>query len=281
MAESTPQIPAPDAVKTILEHASRCNQPVHPPGLLRGKPVIVVPHGYKIEELPWNETRPDRVRASVMFHQLASFSAYVAEWRDETPMSETVVFASDVGDRRVVAYLDWHTASGGSPSPATHVAIYQPKLGKIMQRWLAMDGKPMKQWEFAQFIERNLASIVSPAGADLLGIINEWSVEGSVRCSRVQRLENGTVNVSFSNEQTASARQMPVPTVFRLKMAIYERTDPVELVARLRYRLGGDGSLAFWFELDELEAAKDIAWDLILAQVRTGTGIAPLLGMPN
>lgn len=286
MAETytTPPVQV-DNVKTLLEHAARMVDPITPAGgCYEGKPIVVVPRDFKLEALPWADAKPNKVAEVVRFHGLESFSRYVSDWKDAAGNGATVIFSGTGARRALVAVLDYHRkAADASPIPSfnRHVAVYAPRFSPRLETWRAANKKPLSQWEFAQFIENNLRDIREPAGATLLGIINEWSVEGVVKFSKVQRLQDGTVSVSFANEQTATARQMPVPTVFSLCLPVFANEAPVIVLARLRYRLGSSGELKFWFDIDELEEAAEAAWDSILAKAKTGTGIAPLLGIPD
>ncbi len=275
----------PDNVRTILEHATRMSVPVYPAPDLDGAPVVVVPQGFKLETVPWASTKAREMREVVRFEGIDSFCRYVTVWKDAAGAGASVIFSSTGEKRALVAALDYHRVSvDGSPVPSfhRHVAIYAPKWSQRLVTWSGANRKQMTQWEFAQFLETNLRDISLPAGATLLGIINEWAVEGAVKFSKVQRMQDGTVSCSFSNEVTATARQVPVPTEFQLAIPVFANELPVAVPARLRYRLNqGSGELKFWFELDQLEEAVDFAWAGIMAKAKTGTGIAPLQGIPN
>jgi uncharacterized protein YfdQ (DUF2303 family) len=173
------------------------------------------------------------------------------------------------------AVLDYHREE---PSWCTHKAVFTPEKSENWKRWLAQNGKPMGQTEFALFLENNTPDVVTPAGADLLQIINEFEVEGSLNFQRVQRLSNGSVKFSFQNEQKAKAGDLSVPELFTLRFPLFNGEPVTGLNARLRYRLASGGELKVWFDLVNPHVAVREGLQALVDRVAAGTGIAPLMG---
>lgn len=242
---------------------------------------MLAPAGWELKQAPWEPIRPPHVRTNLVFPDLVSFNRYVSDFRKP----ETRIFSRQGSDRCVVAVMDYHGSSltsqvtGELANWCQHRAVFEPRKAERFKRWESAHKKAMTQTEFALFLEDNLREIAEPPGADLLAIINEFSIEGSLQFSRAQRLENGSVTLSYRNEQNASARGMTVPTRFKLNVPVFEGEGPAAIYARLRYRLDGQGGLKLWFELEDLDAIQDALWGEVLNRVAVGTGIVPLVGM--
>lgn len=257
----------------VFEHAQRLTKPMEPDDATQeGAPHVLIPKGWTLKDLPWTSQTPKRIRQTVQLSDHPSFCRYVSDFKSE----ETVIFAEVSNDGGTfTAVLDYHH---GEPSWCTHKAIFTPEKSENWKRWLSQNGKQMGQTEFALFLENNTPDVVTPAGADLLQIINEFEVEGSLNFQRVQRLSNGTVKFSFQNEQKAKAGDLSVPEVFTLRFPLFNGEPMTVLTARLRYRLGSGGELKVWFELVNPHVAVREGLQSLVERVATGTAIAPLMG---
>ncbi|TXH46078.1 MAG: DUF2303 family protein [Desulfurellales bacterium] len=280
--QTAPPMIEPD-IKTVFEHAQRLNQPIQVPAGFIGAPALIVPNGWKVESFPelLSTTQPDRIRQEVLFTDHVSFVDYVNRFK----LPDSMAFVSDFGTPegtvpRFIVVFDYHNPEG-SASLKTHKAFMLPKLTVAFQRWTKANGKQMGQFEFAEFIERNMGDIASPPAADLLHFINEFSVEGTLQFSRVQRLQNGSVKFTFANEQKAKAGDVEIPERFVITVSFYEGEPPVPISAKLRYRLAPDGKLSIWFELENLHLAIDQANNVLVTRVHTAIGMRPLRGVAS
>lgn len=267
------RLTADAAADTVFEHAQRLNTPMLPDDVHQdGPPCVIVPRGWELKSLPWDHQVPKRIRQTVELGDHTSFCRYVQEFKTEA----TQVFATLTSDGATFnAVLDYHHKE---PAWCSHRASFTPVKTVNWQRWLSQNGKAMGQTEFAVFLENNTADVVSPAGADLLQIINEFEVEGNLSFQRIQRLNNGTVKFSFQNEQKAKAGEMAVPEIFELRFPLFEGEPSTQVTARLRYRLGSSGELKVWFELVNPHIQVKDGLQALLERIATGCGITPLIG---
>lgn len=274
--------PTSNEAKTIFEHAQRLNSAIIPWPGYRGKPAVIVPNGWRLEEMPGavDSSPPDRVRQDVVCGDHASFCEYVNRFKQPTTMvfvSEHFCSQDSKLIPRFLALIDYHDPTG-IPSQVTHRVAFIPKFSVSFERWSTANNKPAGQFEFAEFIERNIADIVDPPGADLLHFINEFSIEGTLSFQRVQRLQNGSVKFSFQNEHKAKAGEIEIPDRFQLGFPVFEGEPQTGMSAKLRYRLSPDGKLALWFELENPHLAVEAATLNLMARVQIGIGIRPLRG---
>lgn len=264
--------------KQMIQHAQRMTTPVPPPSGYVGVPVLLVPEKWEAKAAPgWEPTTPDRIKGVVNFDTSESFSRYVTEFKAG---HRTLLFASVSNESgKVVAIFDYHSTSGEA-GWCQHRAVFAPQLSEEWKRWTTVNRKPMKQVEFALFLEDNLDTVKAPSGADLLAIINEIEVDGKVEFRSAQRLADGAVRFLYNNEQKAKSGAMDVPSEFVLRMPVFEGEPPFEIKARLRYRLSG-GEFGLWFELINPHRVVRDAMETVIERISKGTALSPLRGTPQ
>lgn len=143
-----------------------------------------------------------------------------------------------------------------TPAWGDHVVALQLKLTNAWTHWGSRDNKLVLQEEFAEHIEDGLSEIVSPAGADLLEIVQTIKGATNATWSSGKRLANGQVQFGYVEETTAKAAasgQFEIPETFVLGIAPFDGEDPQGLRARLRYRAPRDGKLQIGYKLDRPE----------------------------
>jgi hypothetical protein len=255
---------------TALEHAQRLNTPARPPDGWVGQPVLMVPRGWEAEKIyGWEPSLADRIRQKVDLLDERSFGEYFTRFCVEP----SLLFAlpDEVGVT-FTAVFDYHERA--QPGSCKHLATFMPRRSVEWTRWSAVNGKAMSQLDFAQFLENNTCDVVNPAGADLRAIVNAFEVDGVIV------FQNGSVKFAFCNEQKAKAGELEVPEIFELRFPLWDGEEPVELQARLRYRLSQDGGLKLWFELINPHLVIRDGIQLLIARVTKSTGRPVLLGKP-
>lgn len=260
----------------ILEHAHATGKPHGPPDNCEGTPVIVLPKGYTAQPVPGWIKRPERASGTILCETLDSFCRYVSEFNE----GYTRVFVS-VQKGLVTAILDYHTTSAladvAEGNWCQHRCNLVPIKSDAFQRWEAVNGKAMTQSEFALFLENNLQHVFEPSGADLLGIINAFEVDGVMQFSKVQRLQDGSVKMAFTNETRAKSGEVSVPTKFAISVPMFLGDDAIPITARLRYRLGAGGDLKVWFELEQLPEARLRSFNAMVERIAKVTEIVPFI----
>lgn len=269
--------PVPSDYRTeadaIIEHAHATGVPHAPPEHYEGTPVLVLPKGYEARPVPGWRRRPDRPSGTVVCETLDSFCRYVCQFK--TPCSEVFVSVQKGFLTAVLDYHDVDDMQGGNW--CEHRCDLVPIKSDAFQRWETVNGKPMTQSEFALFLENNLQHVFEPSGADLLGIINAFEVDGVMQFSKVQRLQDGAIKMAFTNETRAKSGEVSVPTKFAISVPMFMGDDAIPITARLRYRLAAGGDLKLWFELEELPEARLRSFKLMVDRIAQVTEIVPFL----
>src|SRR3546814_5088723 len=93
-----------------------------------------------------------------------------------------------------------------------------------------------------------------------------------------RRLQDGTVSFEFKEEEKTG--NVKLPPQIKLALPVF-RGDAAayKITARLKYVIK-DGALAIWFELERPDLVIDDAYQHVIADVATQTGIEVFRGMP-
>jgi uncharacterized protein YfdQ (DUF2303 family) len=234
----------------------------------------LVPNGYtlKIDSLERFRDEPRRPRGDTVVHDAPSFIQLI-QLRSE----DTVVFA-DEGRRRftgVFNYQDgWrdHTVNWGVP--------FSPEW----KHWTSVNDRLLDQSVFAQHLEDGIPQIVSPPAADLLEIASKFTATKTITVESGRRVQNGDVQFTYheeSKEGAGAKGDVLIPTEFRLMLPVFNHGAAVQVVAKLRWRIGLDG-LQIGYRLDNVEGLVREAFLVVANQISEaivpGTGDVVVFG---
>lgn len=263
------------AVKAVAALAREAQVPISVDGVV----AVVIPDGSKVEWLDkyQPDKPPKRKDATPVVYDAGSFIGYYHSFHDEGSQ----IFA-DPNEYKVVGVLDYHMV--GSDTPARH---RMHRVTYVMQQtpewktWLDSDGKRRSQLEFAEFIENNSADIFMPAAADMIGFTRDLEATKDVTFGSSVRLDNGQVRFQYSEElkATVGKGKVEAPEFFRLRLRAFVGAAPVEVVARLRFRLT-EGKLTMWYDLMRPHDVKELGFQSIVGEIAEKTGTPVLIGKP-
>lgn len=213
-------------------------------------PFLILPEASKLQSLEELLSKPLRVKAKPVFHELESFTRYVTEHKSDA----TRIFAhiSEFG-ACFKAVLDFHEKD--KPSWNSHTSEYPCPSSMEWKKWVEKNGQWMRQQEFAAFIEDRVTDIIEPSGATMLEMANEFHATTSVNFSSVIRLDNGNRQVNYQEETEAKAGQkgkLVIPEKFMIKIPVFRNGIRYEMAARFRYRVN-EGKLAITYEIIDIE----------------------------
>lgn len=220
----------------------------------------------QVHDLEKYLTRPRRQRGTVTVHDWRDFASLVNRLVDpyHTPVwcnvdngTFTAVF-DDHGREQVAGWR-------------SHTAVLKLKDDPDWVRWLKADNDLVSQEQFALFLEDVAHTIVSPDAATLIEVATTFRASKKADYKGGVRLDNGDIALSYEEQTNASAGKksgsVEIPQIFTVRIAPWRGVDPVELTARLRYRLN-DGHLGIGFSLLRPDRAKDDAFALIFQNLR-------------
>lgn len=270
-----------------------------------GTPFVVVPEGYRLEQLGQLLPQPVRKTGTTNLHDADSFIAYVNDHK--APESRIYVDADfESGRIKFAAVLNEHQASAvqllaplpaGEPgklvqgeliNPAAwrdHRAVFAPRQTPEWKAWLGKNRVKFSQQEFGEFLEYHLPEIVAPEGtrypqpAQLLEFALNLEETKKVKFRSGQRLQNGAVQLEYVEEgDDATKGKLEAFESFAIGIAPFFNGGGYQLEAKLRYRITNEGGLTFWYELQRPEKAlEDAARDLLM-QVQDRTSVPVLFG---
>ncbi|SDX89916.1 Uncharacterized conserved protein YfdQ, DUF2303 family [Albimonas donghaensis] len=212
---------------------------------------IVKPAGVtvQLERMELFRPHPSAIRAEVALETPASFVDYV---RDFTVAGRTRVFAS-LEDRRVHARMDWHGSSGaaGDASWGTHDAYWHAAYTAAFAAWAEVDGRPLTQREFVDFLEDRCADAIEPEPADLMEVALNFDAIRSAKIRSVVNVHTNERRFQFEESDTP-AGSVACPKMLTLRTPVFFGTDPVEWRARFAYSVA-EGKLTFTVKILRLD----------------------------
>lgn len=239
-----------------------------------------------VQSLEAHLPAPLRASGTAVLHDPYDFAQYVNRLHVAT---HTTVWA-DTKQGRVTAVLDDH-AEYDVPGWRSHTVALHLQADEDWALWSKHSGRLMSQAEFAERIEELRHTIVRPDAADMLEVATTLQGKRSVAFKSGTRLQTGDVQLTF--EETTQARagaagKLEIPEKFVVRIAPWMGVEPVELEARLRYRIDG-GQLAIGYQLLRADRAAVDAFAGVLARIREELaanvpvlmGVAPQQVIPN
>jgi len=212
---------------------------------------VVIPDGYRIEDLEIFHANPRRIRAAIAARTLESFLAYYERFHNDA----SVVFV-DREAAKVEAVLDYHAE--GAPAWGSHRIKYQMPYTPEWRAWKAGDGKKMNQVEFSEFIEERIADFDEPEGAAMLEVAKNLKAQKKVEFASAVNIANGDVQFTYETETHAKGH-VDVPETFSIGVKLFEDGNGYRVEARLRYRISDDGKLTMWYTLIRPDKALEAA----------------------
>ena len=250
-----------------------------------GGAFVVVPEGYKVEDMERFLAAPARARGMVRCEIPEAFVDYYNRFCDATA---SLVFAY-TANFRVMGILDYHrpaidSGEVGAPARAgfgDHRVIYEAPRSDEWKIWTGANGTPMPQGEFARFIEDNVKDIREPDGADVLEVARQLEVKKKVEFASAIRLTDGSREFTYNEDAEGSTRrgQLTVPEEFKLGIPVFLGGELYEVLARLRYRIDG-GQLALWYDLLRPHEIERDVFGTLVEKIAAGVKTDVLMATP-
>jgi uncharacterized protein YfdQ (DUF2303 family) len=268
---------------TTLDAGMMIGEPNFPDALAEGIPYAVIPKTAQVHNLEHLLPEPLRIKRSVTLHDPASFTCYVKRFRE---MGTTIFFNQD--ESAFKAILDYHLGFAASeevvqPAPQArwceHIANYAVRPTLEWKAWTAVNGRPMRQSDFAHFIETHVDDVAEHFGGLLLKIALNLEIHNSVSFTNHQRLEDGSVKLQYEEDVkgTASVGQITIPPTFKLAIRPLVGGEKYGINCRFRYRLQ-DRAAMLWFEMVNLDETINDALGKIRTAIEADTGVVILSG---
>lgn len=267
-----------DTLQQLMSMAAASNKVITVDGLTQ----MLVHSDYKVVDLTAAieaaRPAPTRKKGTVYLADLDSFLTYVKE---QGSPGTTRIFA-DIDSRTLTAIFNDHSNVDVADGAGwrDHRAIFTAALSKEYETWAANDGKQMEQEAFAIHLEDNIADVVEPSGEKLLLVALSLQAKNEVSFNSARRLDNGQVQLEYTENLTTSAggaAAMEVPRTFAIGARLFKGGHGYRINARLKLRVAG-GKVKFWYELDRPHQALEEAFKGYVDQVRSSGSFTVLHG---
>ncbi len=229
----------------------------------------------RVLDLEKHLLKPHRKRGAITVYDAASFNIVLADNADAGDIC--IYLDRDLSRPAITAVMNDHGKTGAGWRDFRCEIGFRETPQWL--RWRAMDGKMLRQADFAEFIEDNLADIESPPGAQMLEIVTYLQATRTVNFKSAVRLSNG--QVQFQNSDDIDAKVGPgmiaVPETFTLALAPLLGCPSYRVPARFRYRLQ-DGKLMLGFKLQRIEDLMSELINDVVAKIERGANISMLEG---
>lgn len=241
--------------------------------------VFVVPDGHDlhiVDTEPYGLSPATR-RGTVNVSTPRSLATYVNRHADQwsTLWADTARTGRNRGGMPTITAVldDDHKIDDTFPAWREHRAVLTLAYTKDWTDWTGIDGAKLDQLRFAEFIEDHVANIVHPTPADMLELAQTFEATKSVDFESANRLSSSERRLVWKETVAARAGQrgdLTVPEVIRLRLSVFEGVEPVEVLARFRYRIAA-GDLALTVVLDRPDEVIDRTFEVILDDIVTWT----------
>lgn len=235
-----------------------------------GVPFIAAPNGVDVTKYDELLERPRRVNEGQLFRDAESFGAYVNRFKDSNSL---MLGNRDNGKFQCV--LDYHE-SGTAPRWGEHVAWLNLRQS---DEWKAWNNIPAQvgQVQFAEFIEDWMHTIAAPDGATLQGLVTKFHALKETTFKSQITLANGDVNLTYiEDSERGTEAGTCFPPELTLIMPIFEGQLPIQVDARIRYRING-GKLTFQIAIVRKTEIVRKAFEDVCEAVENITGMTPLM----
>ncbi len=209
-------------------------------------------------------TAPERKRGTAKVNTLESFTDLTNRHKTD----DSVIFA-DTNWRQpsLMTIIDYHAKdAAGAAKICGHRIRYPFPLTEEWAAWVALDGKPINQTQFAEFIEDHRADLTSPHEdevtywQEMLGgkmaypnelqmLSRGLKINAETKASSVVTLASGEGEIAWEETHTArntAGGKIVVPSLFMLAVAPFYQGEKARIPVRLRYRMPQGGGALTW-----------------------------------
>lgn len=204
---------------------------------------------------------PERRQGTATVTTLASFIALCNYHKTE----HSAIFADTTWpDPDITAVIDYHEKD--KPHWCKHRITYPFPTTDELKAWVAGNGKPMEQLDFARFLEDHAAELTAPMDgerdiyerlfkerfatpSDLIALSRGLEIHVGAKVKRAERLQTGERTIEFvEDHMNANGEKVDIPGIFMVSVQAFVDGEPVRIPARLRYRIQS-GSILWFFQL--------------------------------
>ncbi len=242
---------------------------------------MVLPQGQRLEQIDLEHLLPNprRTVATATLSDTASFTDYVRHHRTEANGATVWCgFNPQTYALSFVGVVDEHTPAAAGWRG--HKATFTPALSAEWKAWLAQNGKPMSQVEFAEWIENHEEDFAEANGLPTLlqlkTMATNFVARQEMRFKSAIRLQDGGARLEYINDaDDQTVADMKIFERFGIGIPVFWGGQPWQITARLKYSTAG-GKLSFRYELIRPDRVHEAAAKELIETVRAAVNPAPV-----
>lgn len=213
--------------------------------------------------------------------------------------ADSVIFA-DTNWRApaLTAVIDYHKVESADAQWLKHRVHYAFPLSEQWKAWVAMNGKPMAQADFAQFIEDNIADLSSPDAlevtdyeakfatkiatpSELVALSRGLAVRVESKAVSSVVLQSGEGEIVWDEvHQGVDGKKLKVPGLFMLAIPLFHMGEIQRVPVRLRYRVR-EGSTVWFYQIYRPDVAVTERVLDDYEDAMNATGLPGFIGKPE
>lgn len=193
-----------------------------------------------------------------------SFLAYISKHAEDN----TEVWA-DLNRSSVTAVIDAHGTD------ETHPGLHRVSLSLLKtqdwQDWTQIDRTWVSQEDLATFIEDHYMNFMKPTALHMLDLAQTFEATKRVDYRSATRVKDGQVQLVYEekNEQKGGG-EFTIPDEINLRIQIFEGAEPVNVTARMQWRITTDKSLVMKLLLNRPRDLERAAFNDLTALIKSG-----------
>ncbi len=279
-AETSAAYPRPAEALAAAIEAGFSARPVH--ALADGRAFAMVPEGYEFKDVSDPNRLAPRPRSTIVVDDRQSLIDYLNRFKEGGS-----VLVADIDKAVIQGLVDYHLASDDATFETPedlavrvrareHQAVLALRVSEEFKRWDTFEGELHQQDEFAHFLEENATDVLHPEAGSLIEIARDLEAVQGVNFKSSFRTENGDRAFRYE-EETRTTGQVVVPRKFTVDIPIYAGEEPMQLEARLTFRVTS-GGLLLGFNWHRVEYARQALFRQIAFKVTEDTGVPVFFG---
>ncbi|MGJ8570464.1 MAG: DUF2303 family protein [Hoeflea sp.] len=238
---------------------------------------------------------PERKTGTAQIDTLVSF----IDLTNRHKTADSVIFAdTNWIAPALTTVVDYHKAEGTDAQWLKHRVHYAFPLSEQWKTWVATNGKPMNQADFAQFIEDNIADLSSPEAlevtdfeakfatkiatpSELVALSRGLAVRVESKAMSSVVLQSGEGEIIWDEvHQGADGKKLKVPGLFMLQIPLFHMGETQRVPVRLRYRVR-EGSTTWFYQIyrPDVAVTERVTEDYEAAMLETG--LPGFIGKPE
>ena len=240
--------------------------------------------------------KPERKKGTAVVNTLDSF----VDLANRHKTDDSAIFAdTDWRNPSLTAVVDYHkNESGGLADNGKHRVHYPFPLSEEWKAWIAQDGKPMDQADFAEWIEDHLPELAAPdqreaehyletfglkvaAPNEMVKLSRGLQIHVESRMKNNVTLQSGEGEITWDEEhKDAAGNRVTVPGLFILNIPPFFMGTATRIPVRLRYRAAG-GTIKWFFKLHRPDVVITGQIEEDLARAAMATALPCYRGKPE